>query len=395
MKLRPTIHTARHIYSSACLPSPLTLLRHASTLSNLPYELISRPLNITYDYLSPTPSHLLNVSLRDFFPSSCYSKYFNANNITLPRIASPQKPHPLHQGHHLVYFPPAIPHHGLLPDGTDTLHSPPSPTPFTRRLWAGGSVTFHPSPQSRLYLNGARVACVEGIRDVTIKGKAGDEKIFVRIERRYGYVNPSRGERGRHVDDENINDEDVIKRVWIGDQAAVAERRNLVFLRARENVKLDEAIDERVVKRVFSALYPARDHSADLLNDPIASHTADFSISLTPPPSLLFRFSALTFNAHLIHLDPRYSREVEGHRNLLVHGPLSLVLMLSVLQSQLKDGEMITSFTYRNLAPLYAQEEMRVCLRKDREDGKKYEVWIEGMTGGYAVKSSATVGPME
>jgi len=56
---------------------------------------------------------------------------------------------------------------------------------------------------------------------------------------------------------------------------------------------------------------------------------------------------------------------------------------------------MITSFTYRNLAPLYAQEEMRVCLRKDREDGKKYEVWIEGMTGGYAVKSSATVGPME
>lgn len=83
---------------------------------------------------------------------------------------------------------------------------------------------------------------------------------------------------------------------------------------------------------------------------------------------------------------------MEGHRNLLVHGPLSVVLLLSVLQSQLQDGEIITSFTYRNLAPLYAREEMRVCLRNDREDGKKYEVWIEGMTGGYAVKGSATVG---
>jgi len=69
--------------------------------------------------------------------------------------------------------------------------------------------------------------------------------------------------------------------------------------------------------------------------------------------------------------------------------------MLSVLQSQLKDGEMITFFAYRNLAPLYAQEEMRVCLRRDREDRKRYEVWIEGKTGGYAVKGSATVGETE
>jgi hydroxyacyl-ACP dehydratase HTD2-like protein with hotdog domain len=56
---------------------------------------------------------------------------------------------------------------------------------------------------------------------------------------------------------------------------------------------------------------------------------------------------------------------------------------------------MITSFSYRNLAPLYAQEEMRVCLRRDREDSRRYEVWIEGKAGGYAVKASATVGLMK
>ena len=69
--------------------------------------------------------------------------------------------------------------------------------------------------------------------------------------------------------------------------------------------------------------------------------------------------------------------------------------MLTVLQSQMHAGEMITQFTYRNLAPLYAHEEISVCLRIDQEDRKKYEVWIEGKSRGYAVKGSATVGKME
>ena len=115
-------------------------------------------------------------------------------------------------------------------------------------------------------------------------------------------------------------------------------------------------------------------------------------MSLTPTPSHLFRFSALTFNAHRIHLDPQYTREIEGHRNLLVHGPLSLVLMLSVLRSQLKIGEMVLKFDYRNLAPLYVEEEMRICAKRDGET--RFDVWIEGKEGGYAVKGSAVVGMM-
>jgi hydroxyacyl-ACP dehydratase HTD2-like protein with hotdog domain len=65
--------------------------------------------------------------------------------------------------------------------------------------------------------------------------------------------------------------------------------------------------------------------------------------------------------------------------------------MLSVLSRQLKEGEKIRSFSYRNLAPLYAQEEMRVCLKRDREKTEKFEVWIEGRSGGYTVKGSATI----
>lgn len=121
----------------------------------------------------------------------------------------------------------------------------------------------------------------------------------------------------------------------------------------------------------------------------------DFDVRLTPSQSLLFRFSALTFNAHAIHLDPQYCREVEGHRNLLLHGPLSLVLMVSVLRSQLQPGEIIKRLDYRNLAPLYANEELRVCVGKNADKNNKYEVWIEGKEGGYAVKGAAVIGPLE
>jgi 3-methylfumaryl-CoA hydratase len=36
----------------------------------------------------------------------------------------------------------------------------------------------------------------------------------------------------------------------------------------------------------------------------------------------LFRFSALTYNAHRVHYDRNYATRVEGYRGLVVHGPL-------------------------------------------------------------------------
>ena len=43
-------------------------------------------------------------------------------------------------------------------------------------------------------------------------------------------------------------------------------------------------------------------------------------------PVLLFRYSALTYNAHRIHYDRDYARS-EGYPGLLVHGPLQALLM--------------------------------------------------------------------
>lgn len=80
---------------------------------------------------------------------------------------------------------------------------------------------------------------------------------------------------------------------------------------------------------------------------------------------------------------------------MLVHGPLSLVFMLSVLRGQIGKGDAILKFDYRNLAPLYCEEEMNVCVREDKsfksEKERKFDVWVEGVGGGYAVKGSAVV----
>lgn len=125
-----------------------------------------------------------------------------------------------------------------------------------------------------------------------------------------------------------------------------------------------------------------------------AQHTPDFSYEFTPTSSLLFRFSALTFNAHRIHLDPQYCREVEGHRDLLFHGPLSLTLLLTQLEAELKgSGQAIEFFEYRNLAPLYCNEKLKVCGKK-LENGK-YELWAENAEGALSVKGTARVGPAQ
>ncbi|RMZ76023.1 hypothetical protein DV738_g5147, partial [Chaetothyriales sp. CBS 135597] len=44
---------------------------------------------------------------------------------------------------------------------------------------------------------------------------------------------------------------------------------------------------------------------------------------VTPDAALLFRFSALTLNAHAIHLDRQYTRQAYGLPDLVVHGPLT------------------------------------------------------------------------
>jgi 3-methylfumaryl-CoA hydratase len=73
--------------------------------------------------------------------------------------------------------------------------------------------------------------------------------------------------------------------------------------------------------------------------------------TVTPDPTLLFRFSALTFNAHRIHYDRTYATTVEGYPGLVVQGPLTAVLLLKLVRCHARRS--VTGFSFRALAPLF------------------------------------------
>ena len=113
----------------------------------------------------------------------------------------------------------------------------------------------------------------------------------------------------------------------------------------------------------------------------------------------LFRFSALTFNAHKIHVNRDWCRTMEGHREVVVHGPIGLMNILDLYRDVNGHGSpeaVPKSITYRAQAPLYAGEKYRVILEKkpgnDQDDRPKWEAEIYNSFGVVAVKATIVEG---
>jgi 3-methylfumaryl-CoA hydratase len=113
---------------------------------------------------------------------------------------------------------------------------------------------------------------------------------------------------------------------------------------------------------------------------------ADLTWTVVVSPMLLFRYSALTFNAHRIHYDEAYAMQVEGHAGLLVHGPLQATLLMNLAATL--TGRAPRLFSYRGLSPLIASHSMSVKARCI--DGDHLEAWTEGPDGRRCLQASAT-----
>lgn len=358
----------RSLFQARTLPTPTSRL--SSTYAHLQESLPKRAIQPTFEDLSPQTSYRLSTTLADFLPTS------NVPPVLPPTNLAKILPIP----HHLVYFEPTKQASEMLPDGTNPDQSPGEP--FVRRMWAGGRLLYnHENP---LRLDGSRGVCAEFIRGVTIKGKEGDEKLFVAIERRLAKSSSAENDLAEKVAQGQAErselDHLVRQRLWRDSEedfgeCSILETRNIVFMRARspEQAQIDAK------KAPGKILKPS--HA-----EPDWTHT------IMPDPKLLFRFSALTFNAHSIHLDPEYSRNIEGHRNLLFHGPMSFVFLIELLQAELKKGgggEVVKKVEYRNVAPLYCHEKVKFSGKK--VEGK-WEIWAETPEGGVAVKGSVWTG---
>jgi 3-methylfumaryl-CoA hydratase len=86
-------------------------------------------------------------------------------------------------------------------------------------------------------------------------------------------------------------------------------------------------------------------------------------------PTLLFRFSALTYNAHRIHYDRDFARDVEGYPGLLTHGPLQALAMAEAARAA--DGTDAAApaghareryFEYRLTSPLFDHQGLIVSV---------------------------------
>ena len=284
-----------------------------------------KPVSIRKQVLDANQLHLLNITLNRE-PSSNSPPSYGA---------------PIPAGHHLVYFTPSIIESELGLDGTDRTVNPLAP--YTRRMWAGGELTWTQDTNAVLRVGQEVCETTKLLSAEPKKLKNGGEMLVVGVEKIFE------------------NDQGI----------ALVDRRSWVFQK--------EITAENPVRPL------ARPEEKAL---PPGKHTRDFCQS----DVTLFRFSALTFNGHKIHFSPEWCRQVEGHRTCVVHGPLNLVNILDLWRDTTRDGSpeaLPKSIAYRAMSPLYMGEPYRILLGKDGVNGQADAAgrWIADIWDSYGKQS--------
>lgn len=109
-----------------------------------------------------------------------------------------------------------------------------------------------------------------------------------------------------------------------------------------------------------------REAGSAFADPPVAEETPDERRALKLSNITLFRYSALTFNAHRIHYDAAYC-EAEGYPGIVVHGPL----MATALAMMADEGKPLETFEFRATSPLYLGDVAWLC-----RSGRRF--WVEG-----------------
>ena len=122
-------------------------------------------------------------------------------------------------------------------------------------------------------------------------------------------------------------------------------------------VEIDHEIfvnDEVAIKEQQTIVYREAANSAMALPNSDAAEPTGWQIveQLNPQPSLLFRYSSLTFNSHRIHYDLPYAQSEELYPELVVQGPLMATLALQLASQR---GS-LQHFSFKALAPAFCNQ---------------------------------------
>lgn len=118
-----------------------------------------------------------------------------------------------------------------------------------------------------------------------------------------------------------------------------------------------------------------------------ADEDHDFVRTITPDPTLLFRYSALTFNAHRIHYDRTYAKDVESYAGLVVHGPLLATFLLELFADTYPDST-LSGFSFKAIRPVFDTEPFQICGTKADSTGN-VKLWIADSTGNLCMEARA------
>jgi 3-methylfumaryl-CoA hydratase len=207
-----------------------------------------------------------------------------------------------------LYFANWVPTAGLGEDGHPSTGPQLPPIPKRRRMFAGGRVEV----RVPLTLGQPAERRSEAMRVTAKTGRTG-ELLFVTIRHEYQQAG----------------------------SVALVEEQDLVY-------------------RTDTGAAPSFTRSSEPLGESQAQWTAR---PVTHPP-LLFRFSALTSNAHRIHYDSDYAINTEGFPGLVVHGPLLAVYMSELLRANTV-GRSVGKFEFRLSKPVFVGDPIEVQATRD------------------------------
>lgn len=336
------LHRAFH----ACGSRSLSALP-AEVANNFLQKFKNKPPTVRRQLLDANQLGLLSLTLNR-------PHLYPASDSISPSLESspPLSGTPIPPGYHLAYFTVPILEQSLGLDGSDRFYNPDPP--FTRRMWAGGSVEW-PSASAGIFLR-VNEEVTETTTVLSCEAKTmqtmGRPMLVVGVKKEF---HTSKGDK------------------------AVVDKRNWIFREALDLNNPPEPVDRK------PALPPAK--------VPDGGNVRRFNQSVVT----LFRFSALTFNGHRIHYDKPWCQNVEGHRDCVVHGPINLINMLDFWRDKEAEKQVAwdveaqfpKEIRYRATSPLYAGEPYSIILESDEGNGSNTVVVnVVSDDGAIAMKGS-------
>lgn len=233
---------------------------------------------------------------------------------------------------HWIHLLDRRPHADLGPDGHPTFGIPAPPGPGRRRMFAGGRVSTHAPLRF-----GQAATRTTWVADTTEKQGSTGALTFVTVRNEYTQ----------------------------GGRVAIVDESDIVYRTPGSSLAIQ----------------------AGTLQDEPQPAPREPALTLTADETLLFRFSALTYNAHRIHYDHNWAGK-EGYADLVVHGPLQ-ALMMGELIRRSGDGLVGRQFVYRLVSPMIGPQTLTVLAG---EAGVNASAEVRDVHG--TVTAASTVSPI-